>query len=337
MRHRTLLLTTLGLGAVALALLWLEPPAEPEAPEARPLVPAALLADLRAVEVTSGGKTTRLERGAEGWVVPARFGLRADAENRLRPLLQALRGAKALGTLTADPRRIERLGLADGAVRLEGADGKSWKIELGRMTDDGAGAAARPEGETAALRTTFSGHLEGDPANWIDPLLISVNADDVLALSLAFPDGSSVRLTRDKAGEPLKGADAPTVAAAGELLLSLANLRAADAVAKDDAAAKAALAKPLVAELTLAGGAKATLTLGRAAAGAPGAPPAAWMTVAHSDPAHPANAAAARAIFTCQPWLAEQIPASAKELAARGQPPAPTPGGPVIDALPFQR
>jgi len=336
MRHRTLLLTTLGLGAVALALLWLEPPAEPAAPEEQPLVPAGLLADLRALEVTSGGKTTRLERAPEGWVVPARFGLRADAENRLRPLLQALRGAKTLGTLTADPRRIERLGLADGAVRLEGADGKSWKVELGRMTDDGAGVAARPEGEKAALRTTFAGHLEGDPANWFDPVLLAANADDVLVLALAFPDGSSVRLTREKAGEPLKGADAPTVAAAGELLLSLANLRAGDAVAKDDAPAKAALAKPLVAELTLAGGAKATLTLGRAA-GAPGAPPAGWMTVAHSDPSHPANAAAAKALFVCQPWLAEQIPGSAKELAARGRPPETPPGGPVIDALPAQR
>jgi len=337
MRHRTLLLTTLGLGAVALALLWLEPPAETAAPEEKPLVPAALLADLRAVEVTAGGKTARLERSAEGWVVPARFGLRVDAENRLRPLLQALRGARTLGTLTSDPRRIERLGLAENAIRLEGADGKSWKLELGRMTDDGAGVAVRPEGETSALRSTFAGHLEGDPANWFDPMLLSANADDVLALALTFPDGSSVRLTRDKAGEPLKGADAPTLAAAGELLLSLANLRAGDAVAKDDAAAKAALAKPLVAELTLAGGAKATLTLGRGPAGAPGAPPAAWMTAAHSDPTHPANAAAARALFVCPPWLAEQIPATAKELAARGQPPAPGPGLPALEVPPAQR
>lgn len=334
MRHRTLLLTTLALGAVALALLWLEPPAEPAAPEERPLVPAALLADLRAIEVTSGGKTARLERSAEGWVVPARFGLRADAENRLRPLLQSLRSAKSLGTLTADARRLERLGLSDHAVRLEGADGKSWKVQLGRMTDDGAGVAARPEGETAALRTNFAGHLEGDSANWIDPVLLSAKAEDVLVLALSFPDGSSARLTRDKPGEPLKGADAPTLAAAGELLLALANLRAGDAVARDDAAAKAALAKPLVAELTLAGGAKATLTLGRAPAGAPGAPPAGWMTVAHSDPSHPANAACAKALFTCPPWLAEQIPSSAKELAARGQPPAQPPGAPGLEIAP---
>lgn len=336
MRHRTLLLTTLALGAVAAALLWLEPAAEPAAPEEKPLVPAGLLADLRAVEIAAGGKTARVERSADGWVVPARFGLRADAENRLRPLLQSLRNAKSLGILTSDPRRIERLGLAGQWVRLEGADGKSWKVELGRMTDDGAGVAARPEGETAVLRTTFAGYLEGDPANWIDPMLLAANADEVTALALAFPDGSSVSLTRDKAGDPLKGADAPTAAAAGELLMSLANLRAGDAVAKDDAAAKAALAKPVVASLTLPGGAKATITMGRAAS-ANGAPPQAWMTVTHSDPKHPANAAAAKALFTCPPWLAEQIPGSAKELAARGQPPAPAPGGPALEVDPAQR
>jgi hypothetical protein len=112
---------------------------------------------------------------------------------------------------------------------------------MGRMTDDGLGVAARPEGENAALRTTFSGHLEGDPANWIDPMLFSVNADEVLGLALNFPDGSTVKLTREKSGEPMKGADAATLAAAGELMMSLANLRAGDAVSKDDPAAKAAL------------------------------------------------------------------------------------------------
>jgi hypothetical protein len=337
MRHRTLLLTTLGLGAVALALLWLEPSREPAGADERPLVPAALLADLRAIEITSGGKTTRLERSPEGWVVPARFGLRADANERLRPLLQSLRSAKTAGILTADPARLARLGLEDNAIKLEGTDGKSLKISMGRMTDDGLGVAARPEGENPALRTTFSGHLEGDPANWIDPMLFSVNADEVLGLALNFPDGSTVKLTREKSGEPMKGADAATLAAAGELMMSLANLRAGDAVSKDDPAAKAALAQPVVAELWLPGGAKVTLRLGRGPAPAPGNPPTGWMTVSHSDPAHPVNAAAAKALFTCQPWLVEQMPTSAKELAARGQPPQEVPGAPIINVEPAQR
>lgn len=336
MRHRTLLLTTLALGAVALALLWLEPAAEPAAPEEKPLVPAALLADLRAVEVATGGKVARLERTADGWVVPGRFGLRADAENRLRPLLQSLRNAKSLGILTSDPRRIERLGLEGQWVRLEGADGKSWKVELGRMTDDGAGVAARPEGETAALRTTFAGYLEGDPANWIDPVLVSVNPEEVLALELTFPDGSKASLARGKAGEPLKGGEPALADAAAELLMALATLRATDAVSPDDAEAKAALAKPLVAVLSLPEGRRITLTLAVAPA-TPDAPARGWMTASHSDAAHPVNAAAAKALFTCPSWLAQQVPGSAKELAARAQPPAPGPGAPVIEVEPAQR
>ena len=160
MRNRTLLLSTLALGAAALALVLLDSPDAPAAPQETPLVPAGLLADLRSVEVTSGGRTARVERTDAGWVVPGRFGLPADADNRLRPLLQSLRQAKSLGTLTADPRRLERLGLADNSVVLTGADGKAWKLELGRMTDDGLGVAARLPGETAARRTSFAGHLE---------------------------------------------------------------------------------------------------------------------------------------------------------------------------------
>lgn len=322
MRNRTLLLGTLALGALALALVLTDTSSAPAAkPAEAPLVPAGLLADLRAVEITAGGKTARIERGPAGWVVPARFGLPADADQRLRPLLQSLRAARTLGTLTADPRRLERLALTD-SLTLTGADGATWKLAVGRMTDDGLGAAVRPEGSAAALRSTFAGALEGDPANWIDPVLAAFPADQALGLAVTFPDGSKLALTRDKAGEPLKGAEGPLLMAGEEWLYSLSTLRALDAVAPDDAAAAAALARPLVAEVTLAGGAKLTATFGRAA-GAAGEPARAWMRATHSDPAHPANARSARATFVCPPWLAEQLVGSVAELAKRGEPPAP--------------
>ncbi len=335
MRNRTLLLSTLALGAAALALVLLDSPDAPAAPQETPLVPAGLLADLRSVEVTSGGRTARVERTDAGWVVPGRFGLPADADNRLRPLLQSLRQAKSLGTLTADPRRLERLGLADNSVVLTGADGKAWKLELGRMTDDGLGVAARLPGETAARRTSFAGHLEGEVANWIDPVLLTFDAAQVLAFELAFADGSRLALARPKAGEPLAGDKvAPAAAeAAEELLLTLATLRAADAVAPDDAEAKSALAKPTVVTLTLADGAKVTVAFGRAAA-KDGEPPRGWMRATHSDPRHPANAKAAKALFTCAPWLTEQVPATAADLGKRPEAPAGPQGLPTLELEP---
>ena len=336
MRNRTLLLSTLALGAAALALVLLEPSDRPAAPAETPLVPAGLLADLRAVEVTSGGRTARLERTDAGWIVPAKFGLPADTDNRLRPLLQSLRSAKSLGTLTADPRRLGRLGLADNSVALTGADGKTWKLELGRMTDDGAGVAARLPGETAALRTSFAGHLEGEAANWFDPVLITFAADQVLSLKLAFGTDAPMALARDKAGEPLKGDKAAPAAleAAEELLLSLATLRASDAVALDDAEANAALAAaPITVSLTLADGATVGIRFGKAKA-KEGEPPRGWMTVRHSDPKHPANAKSAKALFACPPWLIDQIPSAAADLGKRPEPPAMPQGLPTLELEP---
>lgn len=336
MRNRTLLLSTLALGAAALALVLLEPSDRPAAPAETPLVPAGLLADLRAVEVTSGGRTARLERTDAGWIVPTKFGLPADADNRLRPLLQSLRSAKSLGTLTADPRRLERLGLADNSVTLTGADGQPWKLELGRMTDDGAGVAARLPGETAALRTSFAGHLEGEAANWFDPVLITFAADQVLSLKLGFGAEAPLSFVRDKAGEPLKGdkASPAELEAAEELLLSLATLRASDAVALDDAEAAAALAAaPIEVSLTLADGATVGIRFGKAKA-KEGEPPRGWMTVRHSDPKHPANAKSAKALFACPPWLIDQIPSAAADLGKRPEPPAMPQGLPTLELEP---
>lgn len=317
MRNRTLLLSTLTLGLVALALVLTDRKASPEAPSAQPLVPATLLADLRAIEVTTGGKSARAERTEQGWVVPARFHLPVDSENRLRPLLQSLRNAKVLGPLTADPRRLARLGLEGNTIQLEGADGKVWKAEFGRTTDDAVGAAVRLDAAKEAVATNFLGYLEGDPANWIDPILFSAKPEDVRVVALTFSDGSKLRAERPKAGENFQGAEPKLLAAAEELLMTLTTVRVADAIARDNAEGIAALAKPFVVEMTLWSGATVTLRLAKAPAGKAGEPPRGWLTATHSDPKHPLNRQAERALFTCPPWLAEQVPASLKELSQR--------------------
>ncbi len=317
MRNRTLLFSTLTLGLIALALVLTDRKESSEAPSAQPLVPAELLADLRAIEVTAGGKSARAERSEQGWIVPARFNLSVDSENRLRPLLQALRNAKVLRTLTADPRRLERLGLEGNTIKLEGADGKVWKAEFGRTTDDAVGSAVRLDGAKEAVATNFLGYLEGDPANWIDPILFSAKPEDVRLVALTFSDGSKLRAERPKAGENFQGAEPKLLAATEELLMMLTTVRVADAIPRDNAEGIAALAKPFVVEMTLWSGATVTLRLAKAPAGKAGEPPRGWLTATHSDPKHPLNRQAERALFTCLPWLAEQVPASLKELSQR--------------------
>lgn len=334
MRNRTLLLSTLALGAVALLFLFTDQSATSDtAPAETALVPATLLADLRSLEITTLGQNVKLERTDQGWVVPARFNLPVDTEQRLRPLLRSLRAAKTLGVLTADPRRMERLDLNNSLI-LTGADGKPWKIAVGKMTDDGLGTAVKLESEAQALRSTLKAQLEGNPANWFDPILATFAADQVVNLALTLPDGGKVQLVRTQASEPFKGAEGPLLAACEELLFSLTTLRAVDAVALNDAAATTALTKPLLAKVTLQDGTVFTIKLGRGPGNA-GEPPQGWMQATHSLATHPANGKSALAIFVCPPWLAEQIVNSVAELTKRGVPPE-APGLPTLefDAIP---
>lgn len=322
MRNRTLLFSTLALGAVALALVFTGRETPSPAAQSYHLVPPELLADLRALEITANEKTVRIERTEKGWVVPSRFNLPVDTDNRLRPFLQALRSAKVLGILTSDPRRIAKLNFSGNSVRIEAANGKSWSAEFGRTVEDGSGGAVHLLESKDALRTTFTGYLEGDPANWINPVIYVIKRDEVRGVKITFTDGAMVSLTREKNDEPLKGNVEPKLAAASEELLNVFSvLRAADAIAPNDAEATAALARPFTVEVTLFSGETITVRLAKAPAGKPGEPPRGWMTVAHSDAAHPINQLAKQALYTCPPWLAEQVAGSAAELAKRMDPP----------------
>jgi hypothetical protein len=318
MRNKTLLLSTLALGLAALLALRLTREEAPAAAESRPLVPAALLADLRALTVKSGPRTVTVERSADGWTVKDRFGLPADAENRLLPLVRGLQKAREFGVLTANPKRLEKLGLTETSVTLVGADGKATTIEFGRQTEDGLGHSARLAGQPHALRTDFTAFLEADPTAWVDLTLFTAKPAEVRTIALAWKDGRT-ELSRKASGAPFDGADA---AALEELVATLATLRAADAVAKNDAdAAKAA--RTVEAKLTTFDGATATMAFAKLAGAQPGDPGKLFVRVTHSDPKHPANAADKLAVFTVPSWLVEQLPASFADFKKSGQPAAP--------------
>lgn len=335
MRNRTLLFSTLALGAIALALVFTGRETPPPAAQSYNLVPPELLADLRAIEVTANEKTVRIERTEKGWVVPSRFNLPVDTDNRLRPFLQALRNTKVLGTLTSDPRRIAKLNFAGNSIRVEAANGKSWSAEFGRTVEDGSGGAVRLLDAKEALRTTFTGYLEGDPANWINPVIFVMKREEVKGVKVTFTDGATIALAREKVGEPLKGNVEPKLAAASEELLNaLSILRAADAIAPNDVEATAALARPFTVEVTLFSGETITVRMAKAPAGKPGEPPRGWMTVAHSDAAHAMNQLSKQALYTCPPWLAEQVAGSAAELAKRMDPPEDGQDGPPTLQIP---
>ena len=145
MRHKTLLLATLLLGVGALVTVRLTREAPPEAPARKPLVEAALLESLRTVAIKANNKSVTLQKTEAGWVVKEKLGLPADLENRFLPLVRGLQKAGDFGLLTANPKRLEKLGLTDSVVTLTGDDGKTTTLAFGRQTEDGLGASARPE------------------------------------------------------------------------------------------------------------------------------------------------------------------------------------------------
>jgi hypothetical protein len=318
MRNKTLLIAVLALGLVALTVLRLTRETAEPAPAQTPLVDPAVFGALKSVTVKSGPRSVTVVKTGEAWTVSERFGLSADVENRLLPLIRGLQKARHYGQLTANPKRLEKLGLSDSSVTLATTDGRSVAIEFGKQTEDGLGNAARLAGQAFAIRTDFTTHVEGDAASWVDLTLFSAKPADIKTIALTWKDGR-VELSRKSAGAPFEGKDA---AALEELAGALATFRAADAAAKNDAdAAKAP--RTVEVKLTTFDGATATMAFAKLAGAQPNDPGKFFVRVTHSDPKHKANAADKLAVFTAPAWLSEQLPASLAEFRKAGQPAAP--------------
>jgi hypothetical protein len=333
MRHSKLLIGTLALGLLALATVRFTREVPPSAAPSAPLIAPAVFDGLRTLVVKANQKSVTIEKTASGWAVKEKLGLPADLENRFIPLVRALQKARNLGQLTANPKRLEKLGLADSAVELTTTDGQVTRLEFGKQTEDGVGAAARLAGQTIAIRTDFSGYLEGDPLSWADLTLVTVKPAEVKSVVFTWQDGQA-SFGRKESGAPFEGKNAP---AAEELVSAIATLRAADALPHGDAdAAKATrLAKVT---LTLFNGATVDIAFTRTPGTSPTDAGKTFVQASHSDPAHQANTAVRLAVFVAAPWMVEQLPASLKAFQqGPGQPTepsAPPPPGPAATIAP---
>ena len=322
MLFRSIATLALGLAALAALRLGRETPA-PE-PEKKPLVPPGLLDSAKSLAVKANNKSVTLENSPEGWTVKERFSLPADVENRLLPLVRGLQKANHLGPLTANPKRLEKLGLADSAVTVTAADGKTLTIQFGKQTEDGVGSSARLQGQESAVRTDFTGYLEGDPTSWVDFTLFAAKPAEIKTAAFAWKDGQ-LAFTRKELGAPFEGKEGQAVE---DIVAALATVRASDAAALDDKdAAKAARTAQV--KLTLFDGSVATLTFAKLAGATPNDAPKTFVRVEHSDPKHKANALAKKAVFVAASWLAEQVPATLADFR-KGQQPAPEAPSPTI-------
>lgn len=305
MRNKTLLIATLLMGVGALVTVRLTREAPTDAPVRQPLVAAAVLDAAQTITVKANNKSVTLTKGEAGWSVKEKLNLPADLENRLLPLMRGLQKAGDFGLLTANPKRLEKLGLTDSVVTLTDADGKATTLAFGKQTEDGLGASARRNDEKHAIRTDFTGYLEGDPTAWADLTLCSAKPAEIKSLTLEWKDGQ-IAFARKEVGAAFEGKDA---AAAEDLVSALATVRAADALPKDD---KEAAGARRTVRITLGrfDGASVVVTLDSAPSAKPGEAARAFVTVTHSDPKHQANAVTKLATFVAAPWMVEQVPLS---------------------------
>jgi hypothetical protein len=317
MRNKNLLIVTLVLGLIAFAAVRLTREAPKTEAGKQPLVEAALLDGAKSLTIKANNKSVTVEKSADGWTVKEKLSLPADVENRLLPLIRGLQKANNFGQLTANPKRLEKLGLADASLTLVGPDGKPTTIQFGKQTEDGLGASARLAGQEFAVRTDFTGYLEGDPLSWVDLTLFITPPAEIKSISFVWKDGQA-EFARQAKGTLFDGKEGPAVE---DIVMTLATVRAADAVALDDKDVAKAVRSSQV-KLTLFDGTVATLTFANLAGTAPTEPGKTFVRVEHSDPKHKANATAKLANFVAAPWLAEQVPGSLADFKKAQQAPA---------------
>jgi hypothetical protein len=334
MRTKNLLIGTLVLGLAALSAVYFRQETPVAAPAKSPLIPHDTLKNLQSLSIKANNRTVTIALENDGsWVVKEKFGLPADVENRLQPLLLSLQKAENLGLLTSNPKRLEKLGLADSSLTLKGKEGNPLVLEIGKPTDDGAGSSARWQGEPQAIRTSFQGYLESDPTAWMDPVLWTVKAEDIKAFHFTFADGK-VDFARSEKGKPFDGKEGSVLE---ELANNLAVLRIQDAVAKDDKDAVKAFAKTWSIQIELFDGAKLTATFAKLTGTTPNEMPKLFVRAQHSDAKQKTNLLGAKAEFQAPSWLAEQIPDSLADFKKKVEPPVAKPGengpnaGPVIN------
>ncbi len=319
MRLRTLLVSTLGLGLVALVALNIKSQKETIANTKTALIPSDILNSAQRFTLKAQNKTATIEKSADGeWVVKERFNLPADLESRLSPLVQSLQRAENLGVLTANPKRLEKLELSNASLTIESQGGKSISLNVGKETDDGAGNAIQMGGDSFALRTNFNGYIEADPAAWVNATLFSTKPENIKALTLKFKDGEE-RFVRSEKEKVFVGKEGPLLEG---LAKTLAVLRISEAVElnnPDALAAQKNTASQVEIKVELYDSTVLT-TRWSQTVGSEKNPAKVFVRVSHSDPAHRINQLGTKAEFSCAPWLAEQIPTTLADFNLRTLP-----------------
>ena len=256
-----------ALSVVAYVLQRTPPAARPDARIGRPVLDPAVLDTVARIELTDQGKRVALAKSGAAWVVSSFHDLPADFA-KLTRLIDDLSRATISRLVTREPAVLGRLGFKDSAITLVDAAGRAvWKLAVGRDAE-GGGRFVRYDNEPKGFLANLSVSLDTEPKNWADMQLMNLKADDLAAVAVGLPDGTTFRATRAKKDAAWVTENAP----AGQrlnldrltsLLGSLTNLRFEDTADPGDAGVVGARQHLRAIALTTFGHETITIQLGR--------------------------------------------------------------------------
>lgn len=205
MKTKTLLVVVAVLGVLSLFAFLRDRSGDRAAPAADPRVGAPVLeratvANARGFLLHSGDRTVELSSpDGSAWIVSSYHDLPADF-SKLATFIDNLAQANVARFVTANPERLERLGFGDDRIELRDAEGRPlWKLRLGRTAETG-GRFVRFGDEPRAYLATLNAWLDNTPKNWARAELVGVQAGDVAAVTIAFPEDPPLRISRPENG-----------------------------------------------------------------------------------------------------------------------------------------
>lgn len=201
-RSLVVLLATATLVAIGL-VLWLGNERSSETPAGGAVVPglAEQVNTLAAIDVIAPGGATavQLRRDESRWRVLERDGYEADFQ-QVVDLLRALAEAERVEPRTSNPDWYGRLGVADvgepdaSGRRLEFPGTDLPALIVGRIDPTGAGSYVRGADDPQAWLADRALEIAIDPVAWVEPGIMDIAAEDLVAVTVVHPDGERLRL-----------------------------------------------------------------------------------------------------------------------------------------------
>lgn len=170
--------------------------------------------DVTEIAIQSDTGTTIIERDGSGWVMKDKGGYPVQPEMARRAVI-GIGELELTERKTTRPDRYERLGVGDlggtdakaRLVTLKGAEGDAMaELIVGKRRDNrlssGAGYYVREPGQEQAWFAPANFEIPTDPAIWLEPRIIHVNAKRVAQITTVQPDGETLVIAKESALSP---------------------------------------------------------------------------------------------------------------------------------------